>query len=679
MTANDFLKKYGINTTFEELYAIQRKTNRNDNFTFKDGAISFDKKNYIDGLKYMLSAYMSKHTSPKNMDLQLANIFEDFGFLQFIRDYESAMQDEFRKSGSTRSRKPYEGVRNIAVNTVKEQMIFFNDTLKNIWVKSIKNGAHLDAFREASIGALEAEAENIPTAKMNFINQSENISVEDHHRMVKESGDVNITNEQTSAIKMTFAVYMTMKEVIDRRTWGWRLNPFNWSRLREENKLMRDVKAKLVERYGKATLKIKERDELRQLGDFAKNRVLHTDQLAAMEDFLEKLEEGKVELNPTEREKNELENLANELDKDEFETEIQSEEIDFTQMEEDFKKLTSESEDEPVIDYFDAQDPNLYNPSTESADDIFLAEDSVEEAKEITPAYKELAEASNPDNIILEGILEAEMKEEQDRAREIELEKEREKERQKQLEREREIERQKQLEREREREKERERERQKEREKAQQNPEMNKEANQALDKLSNLEKPQNLSKALGMIRSKATSAIVYDAFANILAKTGNPNLNQTVYREMLMDIRPFWNEQAKMSEHVTNMFNRAYKALPEMNTADRLIAAQKMTDIALNLFTPVGSEKAYEKYRNNYYIQNTKNEDIQYFTKYSGNVDELMTNVKVELGIIKEVKKDAADKENVQFKKGEFEEKVEEKSLKVEKDNSLVMQNVIDK
>ena len=670
MTAQEFLKKYGINTTFEDLYSIQRKNNRSDSFTFKDGVISFDKKNYIEGLKYMLFAYMSKQTGPQNMNLQLANIFEDFGFLQFIRDYESAMQDEFRKSGSTRDRKPYEGVRNLAVDTVKEQMEYFNDTLKNIWVKNIRKGAHLDAFREASIGAMEAAA---PNAKKNFINQAEDISAEEHHRMVKESGDVNITTEQTSAIKMTFAVYMTMKEVIDRRTWGWRLNPFNWSRLREENKLMRDVKAKLVERYGKATLKIKERDEFRQLGDFAQNRVLHTDQLAAMEDFLEKLEEGKVELNPIEREKKELENLANELDKDEFEAEIQGEEIDFVQMEEDFKKLTSESEDEPAIDYFNVQDPNLYNPSTESADDIFLAEDSVEEAKEVTPAHKDLAEAYNPDNIILEGILEAEMREEEDRAREIELEKEREKERQKELERERERERQKQLEREREREKERERERQKEREKAQQNPEMNKEANQALDKLSKLEKPQNISKALGMIRSKATSAMVLDAFADILANSGNSASSDRIYREMLMDIRPFWNEQAQMKEHVTRMFRNAYKSLSEMDTADRLIAAQKMTDIVLNLFTPVGSEKAYEKYRNNYYIQNTKNADIQDFIKYKGNIDELVNNVKAELGIVKE-----EVKENVHFANGEFNENAPKKAEPIEEINAPVHGKIIE-
>ena len=38
MTANEFIEKYGISTTFEQLYTIQRKMNRGSNFTFKDSA-----------------------------------------------------------------------------------------------------------------------------------------------------------------------------------------------------------------------------------------------------------------------------------------------------------------------------------------------------------------------------------------------------------------------------------------------------------------------------------------------------------------------------------------------------------------------------------------------------------------------------------------------------------------
>ena len=419
MTAQEFLKKYDIDTTFEDLYAIQKKTNKSANFTFKEGAISFDKKNYIEGLKYMLLAYMAKQTSPKNMKLELTNIFDDFGFMQFLRDYESAMQDEFKKSGSTRDRKPYEGVRNVALDTVKKQMLFFNDTLKNVWVKSIRRGAHLEAFREASLGAMNAEATTAinaskPNSKMNFINQAEDVSFEEHYRMVKESDDVNISTKEEApdpALQMTFAVYTTMKEVIDRRTWGWRLNPFNWSRLREENKFMRDVKEKLIEKLGEVGLRQMELSERSVLGDFGEYLVLHTNQIINVEEFIEKAKKGEVDLNPIDREKHELEKLTNALDKDEIiENENKDFDVDLAQMDEDFEKLTSNFEREPVFDYFDAQDPNLYNPSTESADDIFLVEDSVEEAKEVTPAYKELAEASNSDNIILEGILEEKLK-----------------------------------------------------------------------------------------------------------------------------------------------------------------------------------------------------------------------------------------------------------------------------
>ena len=83
-----------------------------------------------------------------------------------------------------------------------------------------------------------------------------------------------------------------------------------------------------------------------------------------------------------------------------------------------------------------------------------------------------------------------------------------------------------------------------------------------------------------------------------------------------MDIRPFWNEKEKMNENVEKMFRKAYKALPEMDTADRLIAAQKMTDIALNCFTPVGSEKAFEKYRNKIIQHSHRRRNTAYADNY---------------------------------------------------------------
>ena len=68
MTPKDFVKKYGIGVSFEQMYALQDKMNRVNNFTLKDDVIKYsDKKRYIDGLTYMLSAYILKETMPKNV------------------------------------------------------------------------------------------------------------------------------------------------------------------------------------------------------------------------------------------------------------------------------------------------------------------------------------------------------------------------------------------------------------------------------------------------------------------------------------------------------------------------------------------------------------------------------------------------------------------------------------
>ena len=408
MTANEFIEKYGISTTFEQLYTIQRKMNRGSNFTFKDSA--FIKKNYVHGLQYMLSAYMAKHTSPRNRNLQLSDSFEDFGFVQFLRDYESAMQDEFAKSGSTRDRKPFEGVRNLALETVKKQMVFFNDTLKEIWIKSIRKGAHLDVFREASLGALAEEANNgraarRPEPKMNFINQAEDIGVEEHFRMVKASDDVKISTQGerlTPAFQMTFAVYKTMEEVINRRTWGWRLNPFNWRRLREENQLMRDVKEKLVESLGEDGLQRMSENEDSVLGDFSQFLVLHTERIIEVDGFLNKLKSGEIESISNEKEIKELEKLSDELNKDEVkdndileEPDDKFEDLEDNEIEEDFENLKSDSK----RNLGDERAPDVYIPSKENADEFFLLEDSREEAKNIKPANEELVD--DPDNVVI--------------------------------------------------------------------------------------------------------------------------------------------------------------------------------------------------------------------------------------------------------------------------------------
>lgn len=684
MTQQEFLNKYGIDVTFEQMYAMQRKSRRTNNFAFTDEALHNDKRIYLDGLRYMFSACIAKQINPKNIDLGF--VMDDVNFLQFLLDYESAQQDEFKKSGSTRKRAPFEGVKNLALDTLHRQMVLYNNPPIEIWVENIRKGAHLEVFRAASIEALEREEagarveapmpkqedgllENNPDPdRAPDAKASDFITFEDNAAKNKSPDEITISRIDTRII--AFAVYKTMEEVIERRTWGWRLNPFNWGRWRQENKLMNDLEKKL----GKETIRAMERNEDSIYQQLATEEVITDSEVEYFERDIDiikarnldirkydesikarKIEkEQQADAEKKEKEVKELENLADALNNDEsvisddavldndniifYDDAIHDIDSSVEEIDDDFKNIDKN------IEIFGDRDPNVYKPSRDDANDILLIEDDVEEAKNIEPAHADLAKAKkNSKDAIQTQSTEKLHKNIDKKNKEIEAKKEKEL----------------------------------------QKEETQKQAKESLEKLSKLEKPQSIGQAMIKLKDKKIIADVVAVFSDILSKTDNSSqtgvLEKDIYRKMIMDFRMLWTEKEKMDKHVTSMFKRAYDSLPKMDTAEKLVAAQKMSDLVLNTFTPVGFEKAYEKYGNNYVIQNKNSLDIKNLTKYEGDVDELINNVKVELGIIKEVKKDAADKENVQFKKGEFEEKVADRSLKVEKDKSLVMQKVIDK
>ena len=421
MTQQEFLNKYGIDVTFEQMYAIQSRERRSKNFVFTDEALHNDKRIYLDGLRYMFSACIAKQINPKNIDLGF--VMDDVNFLQFLLDYESAKQDEFKKSGSARKRAPFEGVKNLALDTLYRQMVAYNNPPIEIWVENIRKGAHLEVFRAASIEALEREEararvedpmsrqengllENNPDPdRAPDAKASDFITFEDNAAKNKSPDEITISRIDTRII--AFAVYKTMEEVIERRTWGWRLNPFNWGRWREENKLMNDLKEKL----GKETIRSMESDEDSIYQQLATEEVITDSEVEYFEHdihiikarnldirkFDESIKARKIEkmqqadAEKKEKEVKELENLADALNNDEAvvldEDAFNDIDLSFDEMDKDFENIDNN------IEIFGDQDPNVYKPSRDDANDILLIEDDVEEAKNIEPAHADLAKA----------------------------------------------------------------------------------------------------------------------------------------------------------------------------------------------------------------------------------------------------------------------------------------------
>ena len=166
--------------------------------------------------------------------------------------------------------------------------------------------------------------------------------------------------------------------------------------------------------------------------------------------------------------------------------------------------------------------------------------------------------------------------------------------------------------------------------------------------------------------SKASKDIVVAEFVDILSASDLLETNKTIaakslYQSLFLLINNTWNSPEKMGSHVTEIFNEAYYQIntnfTEMTIGDKLVASQEITSLTLNLFSPVASNKSLAMYGEHYAVKNLGHEDIQKLTGFQGNVDELMSNVKAELGIVKE---------NVLFANGEFDEKVSAKSEKID-------------
>ena len=86
----------------------------------------------------------------------------------------------------------------------------------------------------------------------------------------------------------------------------------------------------------------------------------------------------------------------------------------------------------------------------------------------------------------------------------------------------------------------------------------------------------------------------------------------------------------------------------------------------LSTYSPAATNPSLAQYCESYAIQKLYSDDIKGLTGFEGNVDELMSGVKVELGV---------GKEKVDFGI-EFSEAANDKSAKVEEHKAPVIENV---
>jgi hypothetical protein len=101
-----------------------------------------------------------------------------------------------------------------------------------------------------------------------------------------------------------------------------------------------------------------------------------------------------------------------------------------------------------------------------------------------------------------------------------------------------------------------------------------------------------------------------------------------------------------VQERAKSEFERAYKIIdsaPGMSTAEKLVAAQKITNLILVTVTPVASDDKYAPYADNYFLKNATAETIQNLTGVNENVQDILNEARFDLGLDNKFQMDLGD------------------------------------
>ena len=134
-----------------------------------------------------------------------------------------------------------------------------------------------------------------------------------------------------------------------------------------------------------------------------------------------------------------------------------------------------------------------------------------------------------------------------------------------------------------------------------------------------------------------------------------------------INAKPDADKNAIMEQGAKDTFKTTYDIINMCgieSTKDRLVAAQKITDLMMKNYSPAAFDSEYAKYTDNYYMKNASDNEIQDLTGYdiiSGG--EIIEDAKVDLGIAKEhVKFDDSIDSNV----SQVSENLEEPKIQID-------------
>lgn len=267
----DFQNKYGFIERFEDLEKTGRATaapfEALDSFLWTSDGISYESRQYLHGLTYMLNKYVDNNLTPE-LDSKKVYGLGNLNVMDFVNEYESIVQKEHEIKNPSTPRKPYAGIEIEVLKAAEKFSKDYSRPLVDIWADKIKNDTYsLSYLRELT-------------------------------RMAGISGG-------KEHIKMAAIIHGAMEKVAEERSIGWRLNPLNWPRMFREYRHRNEIYSTL-EKDKTLFLEIRE-----EISDARRAPLLDP----KMSENIEKLRIEKEKELELQREKGHQEKLAKEAEK----------------------------------------------------------------------------------------------------------------------------------------------------------------------------------------------------------------------------------------------------------------------------------------------------------------------------------------------------------------------------
>ena len=168
-----------------------------------------------------------------------------------------------------------------------------------------------------------------------------------------------------------------------------------------------------------------------------------------------------------------------------------------------------------------------------------------------------------------------------------------------------------------------------------------KEKKLGMERMTNKKVNEHLHKQiLGAIERSTSKEADKNAVARGLILVGNKGIIQKMWNAF-ENATTVEEKEKVINTHTQQIFNDTFnsiKKLKGMNEHDSIVATQKITDMMLKQYSPVTSDKAYDKYADNYIVNDEKFMDSFVRNNFKDMSDEQIKNM------INDIKLDASTK-----------------------------------